>query len=120
MLTYAVGKAAHTHSGWPFCRPEACRLIGGGRCKWRVIKWPISGRWLLTLLFVSWVFVLSDVTRALWEIYFTDFPTETEWSSVAVRALPVPIGPWVFFRQWSRGLTNDKRYRVTQPEHSVV
>ena len=89
LVTLAVGQAAYRHSGWP-------------------VSWPVSGRWILALLFATWVFVLGDVTRAIWSVNFDARPNpHVGWMSVVVRALPVPVGPWLFWRQWRHGLAND-------------
>lgn len=108
LTTWTIGRAAYSHSGWPIVSRRTCRIIGH-RCRFLVVRWPITGRWLLALLLASWVFVLGDVTRSLWALWLDgNEPHEPlTWFSTIIRAVPVPIGPWVFWRQWRTGLTND-------------
>lgn len=88
LLTYALGKAAHSHSGWP--------------------SWPCSGRWMMTALLAAVTLMVGDLARVIWEVVLGDRTGGTvHWDSVIIRALPLPIAPWVFYRQIRRGLAND-------------
>lgn len=108
LLSLAIARAAYHHTGWPICRPTTCRIIGG-KCRWRIIKWPISGRWLLTGLIITVTFMITDVMRVTWVIWSSDVPTTVEWESILFRFLPSLFAPWTFWRQIRRGLTNDYR-----------
>lgn len=116
LLTYAIGRAAHTHTGWPVCKPESCRIIGGRKCKWRVFKWPVAGRWLLTALCFMVTLMIADIAKLAWEVYANDYPNRIDWQYVLVRALPIWIEPWTFWRQWRVGLTNDDALRGWRPK----
>ena len=105
LLTYAVGKAAHTNTGWPVHKPKTCKLFGG--CKVRFIVWPVSGRWLITALFLMITLMIGHVCHVAWKVALNDYPTTIGWDNVALRAAPLLLEPWTFWRQWRRGLTND-------------
>lgn len=104
-LTYAVGRAAYRHGGWPIARPGTC--IVDGPCRFSILKWPVSGRWLLTALLLMISLMIFDVTRVAWKIMLEDYPTQITWFNVIIRGAPIFIEPWVFIRQIRRGLTND-------------
>lgn len=104
-LTYAVGRAALRHGGWPFARPGTCALHGP--CRFGIIKWPVTGRWLLTALLLMISIMIFDVARVAWRVMLDDYPTQITWFNVITRGAPIFIEPWVFIRQIQRGLTND-------------
>ena len=105
LLTYAISKAAFRYAGWPFCSPDSCRLTGN--CRWRVLTWPVSGRWILAGLFLMITLMVGDVARVAWQIAIDPRPVEIGWWNVVIRASPIFLEPWTFWRQWKRGLTND-------------
>ena len=106
LLTIAVGMAAYSHNGgWPFSHPASCKLQGP--CKFRVIHWPISGRWLITGLFLMITCMIGDIALLSIRVWRDDIPTTLTWQNVLVRAAPIFLEPWVFWRQWKQGLVND-------------
>ena len=113
LLTYSIAKAAFSHTGLPVCSPTSCDI--SGPCRWRIVKWPVSGRWLLTFLCLMITLMILDVARVSWRVWSLDYPTSLSWDSVLLRASPIWIEPWTFWRQWRRGLTND--YPATRRGH---
>lgn len=90
LLTLAIGQAAHRITGSPF-------------------QWPVPGRWLLTFLFIMFTIMVGDVARIIFTHNILDNQLrEVPWTQPLLRIIPIPIEPWVFWRQWTRGLTNDK------------
>lgn len=110
LLTYAVGRAAHRTVGWPIHYPMTCRIRGG--CKVRILVWPVAGRWLLTALFLMITWMIGDVAHVVWTASLRNYPTNIGWDNVALRAAPIILEPWMFWRQWSRGLTNDEEASI--------
>jgi len=85
MLTYALGQAALNQCGRP--------------------RWPIQGRWLLTLMLFVFGVMFADAGRIAYE--HRDSGPAIAWGTVGIRLLPTFVAPMVFLRQWSRGLLND-------------
>lgn len=103
MLTYAVGRAAYEVTGWPVFVQRVWR----NRIPIPRLVWPMSGRWMISLLFLMITLMLTDVARGSWNIWRIGFPIHLSWSSVILRAAPIIIEPACFWRQWRRGLVND-------------
>lgn len=114
LLTIAVGRSAARVCGSPvayacllfripFRSRRYCLPIARG------LYWPVAGRWLLAAF-------LGTVSAMLLQIAWTVFRNrvldnvgrDLDWSDVWFYFLPIPLGPWVFWRQWKRGLTNDE------------
>lgn len=106
LLTYAIGRAAYNKVGRP-------RLIEGWtwvsffRFRFPWLRWPIQGRWLLTALLAEFCVIFADVALRAYGNLDKAHQANVTWPQVILRALPCMIEPWVFLRQWKRGLLND-------------
>lgn len=107
LLTYAVGRAAYAHAGNPIRRhPRWIHLF------WKIsvpkpYYWPVSGRWLITALLLMITVMMGDVARGTWTIWHRHYDVPISWWTVFWRGFPIFIEPACFWRQWTRGLTND-------------
>ena len=86
------------------------------------LRWPIPGRWLIALYFLSYPIMVLDVTRLRIEWswldhYWSDNPTTVY--VLAIRLLPLAPGVWMAWRVRTTGkLLN--RDEDTQHTNGVV
>ncbi len=107
LITFAVGRSAYKECGWPWRGNYRLRI-------WRFmvdlpLRWPIAGRWLLTIVLATFTVMMLDIARnaTINQILSEKGIEPSNWQ-VMIRWLPAPFPVWALCRQITRGLTNDE------------